>query len=115
MMTLKEIKATAKEMTANKRAMNTKHTPGPWKAAECGSIEFKDGFVGEAYDYNPGHYGEKQEELPVMANARLMAAAPELLEALKKLAQHTRKVNGIYSPEYNKAICLVKKIEGDEE
>lgn len=63
----------------------TKHTPGPWTVAPLGTIEFKGGFIGEAYDSNPGYYGEKCEALPVMENARLMAAAPEMLELLQAL------------------------------
>lgn len=65
--------------------MKFKHTTGPWTVAPLGTIEFKGGFIGEAYDMNPGYYGEKSEDLPVMANARLMAAAPEMLELLQAL------------------------------
>lgn len=62
-----------------------KHTPGPWTVAPLGTIEFKGGFIGEAYDTNPGYYGDKEEDLPVMVNARLMAAAPEMLQLLQDL------------------------------
>jgi len=65
--------------------MKSQHTPGPWTVAPLGTIEFKGGFIGEAYDMNPGYYGEKSEDLPVMANARLMAAAPDMLELLQAL------------------------------
>lgn len=72
-----------KKMETNRKM--SKHTPGPWTVAPLGTIEFKGGFIGEAYDMNPGYYGEKSEDLPVMANARLMAAAPEMLELLQAL------------------------------
>ena len=89
--------------------MKQTHTPGPWHVKNGSSIYASNRYIGLALS---GHlYGN---DLPQEANARLMAAAPELLEALKELSQHTRKVNGIYSPEYNKAIRLIKKIEGDE-
>ena len=61
--------------------MKAKHTPGPWNVSEAGSIEFADGYIGEAYDFN----GTTKTDLPMMANARLMAAAPEMLELLEAL------------------------------
>ena len=92
--------------------MKDKHTPGPWHHDEYGHICAGPQIIGKAYQFELDD--SDHDELPCIPNARLMAAAPELLEALKVIAQHTRKVNGIYSPEYNKAIRLIKKIEGDE-
>ena len=57
------------------------HTPGPWNVSEAGSIEFADGYLGEAYDFN----ATTKTDLPMMANARLMAAAPEMLELLEAM------------------------------
>lgn len=56
---------------------NTKHTPGPWEVGEegeilAGSSEF---LVATAY------HGRPAQE----ANARLIAAAPELLKTVKEL------------------------------
>ena len=59
----------------------SKHTPGPWNVSESGSIEFEDAYLGEAYDLN----ATTETDLPMMANARLMAAAPEMLELLQAL------------------------------
>lgn len=62
--------------------MTTKHTPGPWNfdnhspALPVLGIYAADG-------KNPFHGDRSQEELA--ANARLIAAAPELLEALQGL------------------------------
>jgi len=75
----------------------TKHTPGPWRLekqvagrdwtsigapvatvggeALCESVEF---IVGTVSDFGP--HGEQETE----ANARLIAAAPELLDALRQ-------------------------------
>ena len=61
--------------------MKTKHTPGPWSVSKLGSIEFEKGYLGEAYDYDPNI----DDELPMMANARLMAAAPLMLQLLQDL------------------------------
>lgn len=67
------------------------HTPGPWT---CDSIHPDNGrtqigspkdFICELYTY--GIYsngGEQPTESEQQANARLIAAAPELLEALKE-------------------------------
>lgn len=49
------------------------HTPGPWRA-EGDLIETADGhWIAEAASHHPNYH----------ANARLMAAAPDLLKALK--------------------------------
>ena len=65
--------------------MKDKHTPGPWTVSPMGSIEFKGGFIGEAYDMTAGYDSREPEDLPMMANARLMAAAPEMLKLLEAL------------------------------
>lgn len=61
--------------------METKHTPGPWKwgghyAAMTGG-NGEEVFTTEPYEGMWLSYGDSQD-----ANARLVAAAPELLEAL---------------------------------
>lgn len=66
--------------------MNTKHTPGPWKvfrtdAGELDSITTMDGLcVASTVTF----YGNNQGE----ANARLIAAAPDLLAALYQIATY---------------------------
>jgi hypothetical protein len=72
--------------------MGAKHTPGPWTAVEdelvpergCIYVEAKDTFgssdmetIAEAYKLNS--FDTEQQE----ANARLIAAAPTMLEALR--------------------------------
>ena len=63
----------------------TKHTPGPWCLSDESPMIIEDEckvIVGSASTYpNSGYFpGQKEAE----ANARLIAAAPELLEALEK-------------------------------
>ena len=69
--------------------MGTKHTPGPWKLDR--SLQPADG----EYDYaisSPEHFvlaeafgrSANGGHPPAEANARLIAAAPELLEALRE-------------------------------
>ena len=70
----------------------TKHTPGPWKAARNSAFwEVVKPWPGqtleEANDYSPSvahAWGTTEQEAE--ANASLIAAAPELLEALNELA-----------------------------
>src|SRR5690348_11491847 len=73
--------------------MNTKHTPGPWYADREGSIWrrppsdlYQNGgsVAGDRAlaSVHRGWYGKDETGFPVEANARLIAAAPELLEAL---------------------------------
>jgi hypothetical protein len=82
------------------------HTPGPWVAATSGPL-----FVAQAGGANPiagafsdvrGGHGTAE------ANARLIAAAPEMYEALKAFLDDT-------TPErdcYRKALAAVAKAEG---
>lgn len=65
--------------------MTQKHTPGPWKVYERVSNHDSDSWIkgpdGEQIASGIGHEDEPQQ----LANARLIAAAPELLEALQDL------------------------------
>jgi hypothetical protein len=67
--------------------MSTKHTPGPWKiypeprhVDRFKIVHASTGYcIGEAYDVS----GSPENE----ANAHVMAAAPDLLEALKEMTE----------------------------
>ena len=63
--------------------MESEHTPGPWRPlpAMDGHIEAKCGLIAKAY-----RDSIDADDLPVEANARLIAAAPEMLEALEAIA-----------------------------
>jgi hypothetical protein len=71
----------------------TEHSPGPWNSSCYGDGSF----------IVRGHYGRivcTRDRVPFPrreeseANARLIAAAPELLEALQKAREYVAKVNG---------------------
>jgi hypothetical protein len=70
------------------------HTPGPWKAVRNASFwEVVTPLLGQTLDqaneYSPSLayvWGEGEE--PAEANARLIAAAPDLLEALRTARDH---------------------------
>ena len=91
----------------------SKHTPGPWTTYDGYIIESEKCQVGEVYFYS---YEEGERiDIPYRANARLMAAAPELLEALKELYNASLVME---QPRFYKALSeakkLIAKIESDE-
>jgi hypothetical protein len=62
----------------------SKHTPGPWYGVGAW-VEVEDDGVADICSCNPddfaqGHLGRNYDEM--CANARLIAAAPDMLEAL---------------------------------
>jgi len=61
--------------------MNTKHTPGPWKI-QNGKGEYEKVVTAENYIICRVYADSKDPGKWDYANARLIAAAPELLEAL---------------------------------
>lgn len=73
----------------------SKHTPGPWSAEvdrendhEINIVSGNRPFVATAWPAN--HQEDKEQE----ANARLIAAAPELLEALRIVRDTLPHING---------------------
>lgn len=66
--------------------MKTEHTPGPWKAEQANGCDETAMFVTGNGCTVAACYGDWHDQAPdseQRANARLIAAAPELLEALK--------------------------------
>lgn len=70
--------------------MSEKHTEGPWKVGPMGQYIFGPDTEMVADMENPDGSVCRMRgvggELPIEANARLIAAAPELLEALESIA-----------------------------
>lgn len=74
--------------------MSNKHTPGPWKAKR--STEFnahKPDGISDYWYISDRWYDDSHEQIVSFkvrneANARLIAAAPEMLEALKDALEH---------------------------
>lgn len=67
--------------------METKHTPGPWKAVISGHVAFV-----RTVDNSADLASIGLASHPVdVANARLMAAAPELLEAVSAIVAQLDK------------------------
>lgn len=94
-----------------------KHTPGPWASDNVGAVIGADGFsVGIAFqrastrvEYEEGGWLERD----AVANARLMAAAPDLLEALESLLSYHDKC-GVDSSHGDKARSAIAKAKGEQ-
>lgn len=116
----------------------SKPTPGPWEIAPYNGIEIKfivdkeDNLVADCWPYIDPYYRNandrryKNRKEPNEADARLIAAAPDLLEALQEIAQMTPKLvmnnNALMSApmdeKYNyntvfTAIAAIKKATGE--
>ncbi len=67
--------------------MNTKHTPGPWEVShtdQCTYVGATEMCIAEIFDESEGSYE---------ANARLIAAAPELLAALRTIHEAALRIS----------------------
>ncbi len=75
----------------------TKHPPGPWvwngKDMPFADIEDARGNVIAGMVYNGGHPQVASRD-EMLANARLIAAAPELLDALRLVLAHDGALTG---------------------
>ena len=69
--------------------MTNKHTPGPWLVTPLGDIEAKEAHICQINQsmFN-NQYKELTTHLEAQANARLIAASPDLLYALTLLAKN---------------------------
>lgn len=64
--------------------MKTQHTKGPWVKASRGLIQVKNGIGSQVAIVYPPHVGNAPKTVEEQeANTHLMAAAPDLLEALE--------------------------------
>lgn len=100
--------------------MTTKHTPGPWKHGKTlGVINGADGSLVATTGYRVTAVPDGQE-CEDDANARLIAAAPEMLEALKAFIERGTKLAGFpasYDPwvgEIVAARAIIARAEGKE-
>lgn len=96
--------------------MSAAHTPGPWKVVmQYGVWHVREdplNWDGRGYQHvaslptekKGSHYGEM-----FSANARLIAAAPELLEALQFIREHGEEFSGLAA---KKAIAAINKATG---
>lgn len=89
--------------------MGQKHTPGPWRIGDAGQTVYGAKAEGEF----PKVVADTSKSMTVgerRANARLIAAAPELLEALRDLQAQCQK----WAPtiDQSRARAAIAKAEG---
>lgn len=100
-----------------------KHTPGPWVASETDdfgdiTISTEAGGLAIAAVVNGAFMAMGGKEAEQEANARLIAAAPDLLQSLKSLLAFVRdhsengEVIPPYTIEHERAIAAIAKAEG---
>lgn len=102
--------------------METKHTPGPWSFRPLMSEDNRGmGYIEDANGHDIIHAGVM--DLPMhenQANAALIAAAPDLLEALKSAVERLERYNQCFG-EVDDSITqadigdwhnIIKKAEG---
>jgi hypothetical protein len=88
----------------------SKHTPGPWLAqGRYIGVKGHMSYIGECGDQN----GNWTNEPMAVANARLIAAAPDLLEALIAMINHyTGLINsgdaGNWDPETESKVIIAR-------
>ena len=96
----------------------SKHTEGPWRAAPAGRVVAQDGEwwlqvckVGAFDDPDMLVHCKSRWE----ADANLIAAAPEMLEALEKMVAAEHRMPG-YHPNWMRYIrAIVAKAKGESE
>ena len=97
--------------------MTTRHTEGPWRYLEGRDGEFLVSCESGGFAPLARIKGDKRSTLKdAKANARLIAAAPDLLEALRKFAlkhRHTYGLDGAWDEEITTAEkAIAKATEG---
>lgn len=88
------------------------HTSGPWRA----DVSFVNGPRDYGYDAATGEFSSIAQAFgrDAEANARLIAAAPDLLEALRLLVGMVRASASSYTehPDFHLALAAIAKAEG---
>lgn len=95
------------------------HTPGPWFARK-NTAGYYDISIGDA-DYSPSfatahHNPYAQVDADALdANARLIAAAPEMLDALRQMVVNSKGDRKEYRDCHKKALAAIAKAEGRDQ
>jgi hypothetical protein len=94
----------------------SKHTPGPWEVESGEAVYVLDKEYGRVCTVNwlRGPFGSfgRRTDAEGHANARLIAAAPDLLAALRALVAKSTDLHGDWSEEWRKALEAIAKAEG---
>ena len=100
--------AAGKEKTKEKEGLKMEHSQGKWRVV-FGTIE--DGNGKELFHQSVMFKGNRTAG-EAEANAKLIAAAPELLEACKKAKDYLQFNKGNSSPIYDELVQVIAKAEG---
>jgi len=93
--------------------MKTKHTQGEWRVSKSGNPQFKTCVVAE--DMGSVCFITDWTEEEAKANAKIISAAPELLESLKQLMEGVdglpplTAITGTLTKQYKQAQQAIKK------
>lgn len=87
------------------------HTPGPWRVGPVDDTIVTDA-AGKEVAAIDGDYNNPDEWPRMEANARLIAAAPELLDALKRLIKPSPGTAKLPPWVYGIAVPAIAKAEG---
>jgi len=87
------------------------HTPGPWHVHPWGDNSYEINSTQLTVCNVPGFSDETVDSGSAESNARLIAAAPDLLEALEGLMPMWE--SGIDEPWVRKARAAIKKAKGE--
>lgn len=91
--------------------MGASHTPGPWASVQSNGV--KNGVIAVDDDANDQFYIGKMSGPDAEANARLIATAPELLEALEEAVQwDSHDSEGVPAVWLEKARAALAKARG---
>ncbi|CDY76148.1 hypothetical protein BGLT_05221 [Caballeronia glathei] len=91
--------------------MSEKHTPGPWFVTGTGLSRYVEGKVRPGVLQEVAWCGATEVPEQMEANARLIAAAPELLEALQAMVDAHAIPSSICKerPVYEAALAAIRK------
>jgi hypothetical protein len=89
-------------------ARTQEHTPGPWRVHDNGLGEFSVLACHETMRIASCSIGQISDH----ANARLIAAAPDLLDALERIAEHESRYQD--SASYREAVAAIARARGSK-
>ena len=97
--------------------MKEQQTPGPWRCVTNQTGEVIERIVGDEYRTVCSFLTKVRNSIPpdqINANARLIAAAPELLEALVRYVEIDKSEGCTDNNLYRSAVAAIAKATGEQ-
>lgn len=88
------------------------HTPGPWEVEIPGEVD-EHYAVLDCFGHTASVYGHPEQTSVALANARLIAAAPDLLDAVEELLIYLADWNDPDNETCQRARAAVAKAKGE--